>query len=311
MASPLSGLRNHGNTCWAAATLQCLRSLPALREACPANTPLGRMLNADAVGVDVVADFFAWCQSCLKNNEGKRGRPADPAEFLVELLDRDDVPSGCFGNKKTSLISCETCKHTRKTCAEEKMLILTTLPRGPSPIRRAVDKEFGFSQANTSGEPVQQPKISGEVWIECNDAQLIERDDPEMISGSPYVIFYHERGVPVTMGESSAASSEEVGQSPGHPRELDCDAGKCLGTKQPHVVRVESYEMGPVLAVHVACPPKNMHMGYVERTLLTRSTEPSDDPADQTGFKAYDLVSFISRVGGCHYVAFRKKTSSS
>ena len=88
--------------------------------------------------------------------------------------------------------------------------------------------------------------------------------------------------------------------------ELDCDEGACAGARQSHLKCVETYCVGEGLAIQVVFP-KRMHMTHVERTLVTRCSQSSDDPQNQTGLKAYDLVSIISRVGGAHYVCYRLK----
>jgi hypothetical protein len=147
----------------------------------------------------------------------------------------------------------------------------------------------------------------GESWWRCDDGDV---QSVRLTTATPYVLFYQERDGFVEMGEfemnSTADESAGVNQQLTQRRDLDCDDGACQGSRQPHSTCVETYGIGEVLAIQVVFP-KRMHMTNVERTLLTRSSESSDDPKDQTGLKAYDLVSFVSRVGGSHYVAYRIK----
>ena len=160
----------------------------------------------------------------------------------------------------------------------------------------------GGGYADSSGTPQR------ESWWRCDDGDV---QSVRLATATPYVLFYQERDGFVNMGEfemnsttdetTSAEKSRRVQR-----RDLDCDKGACKGSRQPHSTYVETYGIGEVLAIQIVFP-KRIHMGQVERTLLTRSSESSDDPKDQTGLKAYDLVSFVSRVGGAHYVCYRIK----
>lgn len=147
----------------------------------------------------------------------------------------------------------------------------------------------------------------GESWWRCDDGDV---QSVRLTTATPYVLFYQERDGFVEMGEfETNSTSDELAGVDEHlmqRRDLDCDNGACQGSRQPHSTCVETYGIGEVLAIQVVFP-KRIHMANVERTLLTRSSESSDDPKDQTGLKAYDLVSFVSRVGGAHYVAYRIK----
>lgn len=161
------------------------------------------------------------------------------------------------------------------------------------------------SDARDASEAVGTPR--GESWWRCDDGDV---HSVRLTTATPYVLFYEERDGIVKMGEfetnSSVGDEAGVNQQLMQRRDLDCDKGACQGSRQPHSTCVETYGIGEVLAIQVVFP-KRMHMANVERTLLTRSSESSDDPKDQTGLKAYDLVSFVSRVGGSHYVAYRIK----
>ena len=141
----------------------------------------------------------------------------------------------------------------------------------------------------------------GERWWRCDDGIVQE---VVLTTATPYVLFYEERAaITAAKAEGSvvAPGADRAGDAAPARRQvlgLDCDAGRCGGTRQPHAVFVEAYEVGEVLAVHVACP-RAMHMGHVERTLRVESAAGSE--------KAYDLQSFIAAVGGCHYVAYTRK----
>lgn len=355
---PLTNLENRGNTCWASATVQALRPLRCFAKHCNTNSVFGKAVASGTLSDTLVPHLFKWTRNCLKNNEGKGHRPADCAEFLVELFDRKDVNSKCFQSNRVKKYECQTCHHIRRVKTEEKMLIINALPNGPSPLQKAVDAEFGYPCATPEITPYapavpvfpETPVLSPprdaqpgsmsvynngfagpagahgamsaeqardaeqskrtETWYRCDDGRI---NEVYLDTATPYVLFYEERGGAVKLGESTAKTTSAGDGAPAQDGEgkfpifsLDCDEGKCLGTKQPHTAYVETYEIGSVLAVHVACP-RLMSMRFVERTLLTRASESSDDPADQTGMKAYDLRSFISRVGGCHYIAYTKK----
>ena len=146
----------------------------------------------------------------------------------------------------------------------------------------------------------------------CDDGSVTR---VRLTTATPYVLFYQERDGIVNMGEyemsesADDAQTETTKRAP-QQRHLDCDEGRCAGARQPHSMCVETYGVGEVLAIQIV-HPKRVHMGRVERTLLTQSSKSSDDPKDQTGLKAYDLVSFVSRVGGAHYVCYRLHRSGS
>lgn len=352
---PLSNLHNRGNTCYIASVVQALRSLHRFARKCDDKSPLGLAVTLPEIRDEMVPALYKWCRSCLKNNEGKGFRQADPSELLMELFDRKDVDTACFENTRVAYKECLTCSHVRRANSKEKMLIVTTLPSGNWPIQRAVDREFGYAVEDTTAEhssvsplsPLSPPPppmsmsqyksnysgpnkrmresasdardreyeapVRRESWWRCDDGAVQE---VKLTTAVPYVLFYQERDGIVRMGEfetsedvvngaehsrNSAVASPKV-----HCQELDCDEGKCSGAKRPHKSCVETYEIGEVLAIQIVFP-KRLHMSRVERTLLTRTSETSDDPDNQTGLKAYDLVSFVSRVGGAHYVCYRKK----
>lgn len=147
-----------------------------------------------------------------------------------------------------------------------------------------------------------------ESWWRCDDGDVQE---VRLTTATPYVLFYQERDGFVQMGEFETDDDEAMESAETckmQQFDLDCDEGACAGARQSHSKCVETYGIGEVLAIQVVFP-KRMHMANVERTLVTRSSESSDDPRNQTGLKAYDLVSFISRVGGAHYVCYRIKNS--
>lgn len=337
---PLTNLENRGNTCWAAATVQALRALKSFVRGSGTNTVFGKAIVGGVLSDSLVPHVFRWTRACLKNNEGKGHRPADPAEFLVELFDRDDVKSKCFESKRVRRFECQTCRHVRTVESEEKMLIVNVLMDGPNPVQRAVDQEFGYVEqqrpkrlpsvptvpslpkrrrlpvgsmaiykrgfagpngyAEDETKEVQTQQLpDDEVWWRCDDGSVVE---VSLGNNTPYVLFYEERDTAVKKHESSLRAKEASSQQKNgyQVMELDCDEGKCLGTKQPHTVYVETYEVGSVLAVHVACP-RMMNVQHLERTLLTKSE------AGGEGMKAYDLRSFIDRVGDCHYVAYVRK----
>ena len=102
---PLLTLHNRGNTCWAASVIQALRCLAAAPRMCkhtPAAVPLRKALcDADGVPDAVVPHLFLWARQCLKNQEGCGHRPADPAEWLMELCDRaQDADTQMFDAKR-------------------------------------------------------------------------------------------------------------------------------------------------------------------------------------------------------------------
>jgi len=173
---------------------------------------------------------------------------------------------------------------------------------GPSIKSASASDARGARDARDTGAP------RGESWWRCDDGDI---RTVRLTTATPYVLFYQEREGIVQMGEfeTNGDAGESVGAAErrAQKQNLDCDEGVCNGTRQPHSKCVETYGIGEVLAIQVVFP-KRMHMGQVERTLLTRSDESSDNPSDQTGLKAYDLISFISRVGGAHYVCYRIKT---
>ena len=365
---PLYGLDNRGNTCWCAATCQALRALRCAGRLAAPRSLFTRAMTQPALEDALIPHLFRWGRECLKNQEGTGHRPADPAEFLVELQDRDDMDTACFESDRVQCYTCQTCGHVRRETTQEKMLILPSLPAGAAPVRAAVDLAFGYLKddahgANEAalrppGPPGPPPALSavpfvpamrpppplpvgvpggalplsmseygrrfagpeglsvprrpsphrvgdgpdGERWWRCDDGIVQE---VVLTTATPYVLFYEERAAITAAkaeeGSVAAPDADRAGDAAPARRQilgLDCDAGRCGGTRQPHAVFVEAYEVGEVLAVHVACP-RAMHMGHVERTLRVESAAGSE--------KAYDLQSFIAAVGGCHYVAYTRK----
>lgn len=345
--APLRNLHNRGNTCYIASVVQALRSLRRFGEKCGTQSLLGLAVTQPDFKDELVPALYKWCRSCLKNNEGKGFRQADPSELLMELFDRKDVNTHCFENTRVTYKECLTCKHVRRASVKEKMLIVTSLPPGNWPIQRAVDSEFGYALPETvpHAHPLMPPPpplsmsmyqrshcgarkrsresasdakdrlpdtpVRRESWWRCDDGAVQE---VKLTTATPYVLFYQEREGIVRMGEfetnEDVVVEDAVNKVPHRVsgqqvqcQELDCDEGKCHGVKRTHKSCVETYEIGEVLAIQIVFP-KQVHMGTVERTLLTRTSETSDDPDNQTGLKAYDLVSFVSRVGGAHYVCY-------
>ena len=164
----------------------------------------------------------------------------------------------------------------------------------------------GFAGPTTRSMSASDARDARKSWWRCDDGDVQE---VRLTTATPYVLFYQERDGFVQMGEFEADDDETMEASEARRTQrldLDCDDGACAGARQPHSKCVETYGIGEVLAIQVVFP-KRIHMANVERTLLTCSSEFSDDPRNQTGLKAYDLVSFISRVGGAHYVCYRIK----
>ena len=268
-----------------------------------------------------VPHLFRWCRQQLKQAEGQGHRPADPAEFLVELLDTNDaqVDTACFESERVKRYECQTCGHVRRETTQETMLILPMLHDGASPVRRAVDLEFGYlrpandpevervsGHTKSSGSAEQERdalrRNHDETWWRCDDGSVQE---VVLTSATPYVLFYEELEDLDTVKPTRTANAPKTPQGPPTPAvpvqfpimALDCDEGKCQGARRDHTVYVESYELGTNLVIHLACP-RLMDMSHVERTLITRS---------DTTSKSYVLRSFIARVGGCHYVAYTRK----
>lgn len=188
-------------------------------------------------------------------------------------------------------------------------------PAAPPTTMSAYNKGFASSVSASDARDAGSAESAGnaagaapraESWWRCDDGDVQE---VRLTTATPYVLFYQERDGFVQMGEFDMGDDESMGDTDTRKMQkfdLDCDDGACAGARQPHSKCVETYGIGEVLAIQVVFP-KRMHMANVERTLVTRSSESSDDPMDQTGLKAYDLVSFISRVGGAHYVCYRIK----
>lgn len=355
---PLLTLHNRGNTCWAASAIQALRCLAAAPRMCkqtPSSVPLRKALcDADGVPDTVVPHLFLWARQCLKNQEGCGHRPADPAEWFVELCDRaQDANTQMFEAKRVQRYECLACGHVRHAENEEKVLILPCLPDGGAPVQSAMDAEFGYHRPAPPaplasalpptppwappptlqpGAPAGAPPVypggapplplsyseygrgfhpqpaegtggspSDETWWRCDDGQVAE---VRVQTATPYLLFYEERGSAASAAEAEKESLGR-GEATCQVLELDCDHGKCGGARRRHTAYVESYEMGSVLAVQIACP-RLMRMDHVERTLYT-GVCPDPHAPEAAEYRAYDLKSFVSRVGGYHYVAYVKR----
>ena len=180
-------------------------------------------------------------------------------------------------------------------------------PSAPPTTMSAYNQGFAgpTTQSMSAADARDARDARGKSWWRCDDGDVQE---VRLTTATPYVLFYQERDGFVQMGEFEADDETmEASEARRTQRlDLDCDDGACAGARQPHSKCVETYGIGEVLAIQVVFP-KRIHMANVERTLLTCSSDSSDDPRNQTGLKAYDLVSFISRVGGAHYVCYRIK----
>ena len=334
---PLYGLDNRGNTCWCAAACQALRGLRSAAKMGKPGTIFAKAMSPAGLDGMLVPHLFRWGRQCFKDGKSNGNLPADPAEFLVELQDRDDLDTACFESNRVECFTCQACGHARRKTTQEKMLILPTLLGGAASIRTAVDTAFGYTgpaEGSTENGPVETSAVgvsltsperravlggapplsmsqykqrfagpvpaaaapADERWWRCDDGNVTE---VVLTTAVPYVLFYEERDTqPSGKGVSArAAEVQRPAQRAAQTLMLDCDGGRCGKTRQTHSVYVESYEIGDVLAIHVACP-RRLHMGCVERTL---HVECSGSP------KAYDLKSFIASVGGCHYIAFVRK----
>jgi hypothetical protein len=359
---PLLNLHNRGNTCWAASAVQALRGLKTARRMCtPSTCDLFRKALCDAKGVPdaVVPHLFVWARQILKNQEGCGHRPADPAEWFVELCDREqDANTRMFEAKRVKRYECLQCGHVRHVENEEKVLILPCLQDGATPVQTAVDLEFGYQRPIPSTPPVIPPPVlspsdafansqkgtspatspgtppvypggapplpmsyseynqgfgrpvpasvhsvdvvPGETWWRCDDGQVVE---VTVDRATPYLLFYEERATPASAAEAQQGGAGQTAEGTCQILPLDCDHGKCGGVRQRHTAYVSSYEMNSVLAVQIACP-QLMSMRNVERTLYTGASPSADNPEGE--YRAYDLKSFVSRVSGCHYVAYIK-----
>lgn len=322
------GFPNTGNTCYISSTIQCLHAVQSFREQCSSNNAFEKVVAKDFASREDIVAAYQWCRA-LMNIKG--ASQEDPAELLCKLYDKDLNPglnTSCFENMCTKRKRCTTCGHTTETSTTEKMLIVTSLPSGSSPVQRAVDAVFGFKRdvleiqqpvlpaaqalsapANTNAPPMAYRNFnrgftgsssfaanepadtpSGEIWFRCDDESVV----PVRLSNAqPYVLFYEERQTAIAAPPTSASSLPEKVQT----LPLDCDEGACK-SKQVHETYVCSYEISTTLCVHVAVP-RFQNMDLVERTLLAGCAS--------GGQRAYDLVSFISRVGDNHYVGYVRK----
>lgn len=331
MARVPFGFPNTGNTCYISSTIQCLSAVRSFREQCRGDSELERVvLGKFARPAELLQGIGAAYQWCRQLMNIKRASPEDPAELLLKLFDNDlnpDMNTCCFENTRTKRKRCTQCNHVTETNSKEKMLIVTCLPaKGASPVQRAVDACFGFERqsvpaapatraapavplpvADTNAPPMSfhnynrgfagpslpvpktTPVCEDEIWYRCDDESVT----PVRLSTcQPYLLFFEER-------QTAAAATSGAEESPPAQLQtlsLDCDDGACK-SKQAHETYVCSYDLSTALVIHIAVP-QHRNMALVERTLMVGC---------EGGKRAYDLVSFIARVGTNHYVAYVKK----
>lgn len=310
MASPLKNLDNLGNTCWCASAVQALRSVRVFAKQFPKTTLLGRVLNDETVSSTLVDAFYKWARSML--TESTNHSQEDPAEFLVQLFDRKDVSEAAFCSKRHKVACCSRCCHVRSFVSEESLLIVPYLPKAKKPLRKAIHSEFGFKvnmpnpqaeSAESAAELRDAPPPIHERWWRCDDNIITE---VKMTSAAPYLLFYAERNATLEpSGYDSEASDEDSVPTYEDIKDfisnvdsqsylsMDCE-GDCK-KKTPHAVFVNSYETSSAVIVHVSIP-RYMNLARLERVLFESDGE----------CEPFDLVAIICRVGGSHYVCYRK-----
>jgi len=303
MALPLHNLENLGNTCWCASAIQALRGVRVFSELFPRTTLLGRVLNDDKVPAALVAGFYSWARTLLTATYD--GSPEDPAEFLVRLFDQKDVHEKLFASMRHKITCCERCHHVRASKSEECLFIIPYIPKCAKPLEKALYADFGYKIGYTSAEGLVDsyrdavsPK--GERWWRCDDNIVTE---VALTVATPYLLFYVERGASWSVDDEGVDEEEEILSyeqikntlehiDKKNNLELDCE-GDCK-RKTPHSVFVNNYETGSAVIMHVSMP-RRMNLGCVERTLFQ----------DKTG-QPFELSAIICRVGGSHYVCYRK-----
>lgn len=326
------GMPNMGNTCYISSVLQVLKAIRSFRAKCPRDGEIGTIMHDSVFSPQVVQRAYLWCRNLLNV---KGASQEDAAELLLKIFDDDintSVDTSCFENVCTKRKRCLTCNHVVETQIKEKILIITSLPTGDSPIQRSVDETFGYvgkkDTALPTGLPTglptpEQSPLSpgappasyggyGRGFSGSSGAAQIPPASPKSLPGDvwyclddgsvtvgplsrlcPYIMFYEERPASsVTDNVSSVVADDKV-----QVLDLDCDDGKCK-SRQPHESYVSSYEIGSVLVLHVAVPTL-VDMSSVERTLVAG--------CGGFGQRCYDLTSFISRVGSSHFVAYVKQ----
>lgn len=303
MSTPLTNLENLGNTCWCASAIQALRGVRVFSELFPRTTLLGRILNDDKVPTPLIAGFYTWARSLLTATYDSS--PEDPAEFLVRLFDQQGVPEKLFVSMRHKITCCERCHHVRVSKSEECLFIIPYIPKCANPLEKALYADFGYKIGYTSAEgsadsyrDAVPPK--GERWWRCDDNMVTE---VALTIATPYLLFYVERGASWSIDNEGVEEDEEVPLyeeikgtlehiNTKNNLELDCE-GSCK-RKTPHNVFVSNYETGSAVIIHISMP-RRMNLACIERTLFEgESGEP------------FELTAIICRVGGSHYVCYRK-----
>lgn len=315
MAAPLKNMVNLGMTCWCASAMQALRSVPVFgAQFLNENTLLGKAMLTEEIDVDTLKKLYKGSRKIIS---APCGSPEDPAEFLVALFDQKKISCKSFESTCTLVKHCTVCGHTRTETNNECMMIIPKIELCASPLQRALDIEFGFKvgpavRPVVSRESAEQARdqthtlgvLRGEKWWKCDDNVITVVG---LTSAAPYLLFYRDRStlrpgeVPrfTDQHDEQDVNMEDIADllpSVAQIRQLDCE-GACKGQKTTHKTFVGVYEASRALIVHVQCP-QNMPLSHIERTLFA-----SEDESDET---AFDLVAMVCRVGGSHYVCYRR-----
>lgn len=302
-------LPNLGNSCWAASLINALRSLRNFSEGVPLESTLGKALNQKKIPV---LELYKWCRECLHNGsaEGKDQDPEDPAEFLVTLFDKEQIPTQCFENTRTKTLQCSICQHERTMIDKEKILIISQLnPLECKPVQQAIYREFGYNIQTYTPPSINIPAASaeqaaeardaptnhlGKIWWRCDDnciqiCSIVKR------KSMPYILFYTARNKRYEFPARSSEAPQIQSVAPRDSVEIQCE-GSC-GRPQKHNIFVSNYETNKALIVHITCP-QAMELGCLERTLLDNNQVP------------YDLTAVLCKVsmaGNCHYITYRRQ----
>ena len=308
MSRPLKNMANAGNTCWCASAIQALRSVRVFAKLFPRTTLLGRALNDDEVPDALVSAVYAWARTLLTATYA--GSPEDPAEFLVRLFDQPNVPEQLFTSTRCKITCCERCHHVRAVKNEENLLIIPYIPTCLNPLQKALHADFGYKVRNENAEVAAETYRDivapvGERWWRCDD-DVVRQVVLSVVT--PYLLFYVERGATWSLDEENLASDDAKVPAYGDIQNtlekhvnrennlaLDCE-GECQ-KKTSHAVFVNNYETGSAVVVHVSMP-RRVNMACVERTLF--------DAGDGAPF---ELTAIVCRVGGSHYVCYRRELS--
>ena len=303
MSKPLTNMKNEDNSCWCASAIQALRSVRGFAGLLPSTTLLGRALNDDEVPDALVSATYKWARTLLPATY--KGSPEDPAEFLVRLFEQQGVPGKLFHSTRHKIMCCARCHHVRAAKTEECLLIIPYIPKCAKPLEKAIYTDFGYDVKPQSAETAVETyrdavSPPGERWWRCDDASV---EEVALSVATPYLLFYVERGATwsdeeESVDEDGTPTYEEIKRTLTHtdPKKnlnLDCE-GACK-KKTSHSVFVNNYETGSAVIVHVSVP-RRMHMACIERTLF----------GNEAGGAPFELVAIVCRVGGSHYVCYRK-----